>query len=145
RPLPLHDALPISPPHRRDEDRSAPGSRWGRCISSPLEHMSVTEAPPGETQHHEPIRRPRASLTSALRSAEFDLRTLGMVGILIVIWVGFHIMSGGTFLTPRNLWNLSVQFAPVAIMATGMVLVIVTRNIDLSVGSMMEIGRASCR
>lgn len=99
--------------------------------------MSVTEAPPGETQHHEPIRRPRASLTSALRSAEFDLRTLGMVGLLIVIWVGFHIMSGGTFLTPRNLWNLSVQFAPVAIMATGMVLVIVTRNIDLSVGSMM--------
>src|SRR5690606_29009356 len=36
-----------------------------------------------------------------------------------------------------NLWNLSVQFAPVAIMATGMVLIIVSRNIDLSVGSML--------
>ena len=46
-------------------------------------------------------------------------------------------MSGGLFLTPRNLWNLSVQSSPVAIMATGMVLVIVTRNIDLSVGSML--------
>jgi D-xylose transport system permease protein len=46
-------------------------------------------------------------------------------------------MSGGTFLTPRNLWNLSVQTASVAIMATGMVLVIVSRNIDLSVGSML--------
>jgi D-xylose transport system permease protein len=60
-----------------------------------------------------------------------------MVGLLLVIWIGFHLMSGGTFLTPRNLWNLSVQFAPVAIMATGMVLIIVSRNIDLSVGSMV--------
>ncbi len=60
-----------------------------------------------------------------------------MVGLLLVIWVGFHIMSGGTFLTPRNLWNLSVQFSSVAIMATGMVLIIVSRNIDLSVGSML--------
>ncbi|TIS10033.1 MAG: sugar ABC transporter permease, partial [Mesorhizobium sp.] len=40
-----------------------------------------------------------------------------------------------TFLTPRNLWNLSVQTSAVAIMASGMVLVIVMRNIDLSVGS----------
>ncbi|MGD2101326.1 MAG: sugar ABC transporter permease [Acidimicrobiia bacterium] len=62
---------------------------------------------------------------------------LSMIVLLAVIWVAFHIMSGGTFLTPRNLWNLSVQFAPVAIMATGMVLVIVSRNIDLSVGSML--------
>ena len=46
-------------------------------------------------------------------------------------------LSGGLFLTPRNLWNLSVQTSSVAIMATGMVLVIVTRNIDLSVGSML--------
>ncbi|TIM25428.1 MAG: sugar ABC transporter permease, partial [Mesorhizobium sp.] len=46
-----------------------------------------------------------------------------------------HILSGGIFLTPRNLWNLSVQTSSVAIMATGMVLVIVMRNIDLSVGS----------
>jgi D-xylose transport system permease protein len=48
-------------------------------------------------------------------------------------------MSGGTFLTPRNLWNLSVQTATVAIMATGMVLIIVSRNIDLSVGSMLGV------
>ena len=99
--------------------------------------MSVTQAPPGETQQQETVRGPRPSVGSALRSAEFDLRTLGMVGLLVVIWIGFHFMSGGTFLTPRNLWNLSVQFAPVAIMSTGMVLVIVSRNIDLSVGSML--------
>ena len=74
---------------------------------------------------------------SLLRSAEIDTRLLGMIVALAVIWVGFNIMSGGTFLTARNLWNLTVQTSVVAIMATGMVLVIVTRNIDLSVGSML--------
>jgi D-xylose transport system permease protein len=64
---------------------------------------------------------------------------VGMVVVLVVIWIGFHIISGGTFLTPRNLWNLSVQTSSVAIMATGMVLVIVSRNIDLSVGSMVGV------
>jgi len=72
-----------------------------------------------------------------LRATELDVRMLGMVGALAVIWIGFHIVSGGLFLTPRNLWNLSVQSASVAIMSTGMVLVIVTRNIDLSVGSLL--------
>lgn len=98
--------------------------------------MSVTEAPPTdqEQQEEQPVRR---SLRSVLRSTEIDTRMLGMIGLLLVLWIGFNILSGGTFLTPRNLWNLSVQFAPVAIMATGMVLVIVSRNIDLSVGSML--------
>jgi D-xylose transport system permease protein len=64
---------------------------------------------------------------------------VGMGAVLVVIWIGFHIISGGTFLTPRNLWNLSVQTSSVGIMATGMVLVIVSRNIDLSVGSMVGV------
>jgi len=85
------------------------------------------------------VDRARASDVGAvgrfLQATELDTRMLGMVGALLVIWVGLHIASGGLFLTPRNLWNLSVQTSSVAIMATGMVLVIVTRNIDLSVGS----------
>ena len=74
-----------------------------------------------------------------LRATEIDTRLVGMVVALLVIWVGFHVLSGGTFLTARNLWNLSVQTSAVAIMATGMVLVIVSRNIDLSVGSMLAV------
>lgn len=70
-------------------------------------------------------------------SLELDTRLFGMIAGLLVIWIGFHFWSGGTFLTPRNLWNLTVQTSVVAIMATGMVLVIVSRNIDLSVGSML--------
>ena len=72
-----------------------------------------------------------------LKATELDIRMLGMVGALLLIWVAFDVLSGGLFLTPRNLWNLSVQSSSVAIMATGMVLVIVTRNIDLSIGSML--------
>jgi D-xylose transport system permease protein len=72
-----------------------------------------------------------------LKATELDTRMLGLVGALLLIWIAFHVLSGGLFLTPRNLWNLSVQSSSVAIMATGMVLVIVTRNIDLSIGSML--------
>jgi D-xylose transport system permease protein len=97
--------------------------------------MSVTEAPPTEPEALE--ETPRRSVRGILRLTEIDTRLLGMLAALLVIWIGFHFMSGGTFLTPRNLWNLSVQTASVAIMATGMVLVIVSRNIDLSVGSML--------
>ena len=85
--------------------------------------------------------RARASDLNALgrflKATELDTRMLGMVGALLIIWIGLHILSGGLFLTPRNLWNLSVQSSSIAIMATGMVLVIVTRNIDLSVGSIL--------
>src|SRR5690606_30798143 len=74
-----------------------------------------------------------------LAATEMDTRLLGMIGALAIIWIGFNIFSGGLFLTPRNLWNLSVQTASVAVMVTGMVLVIVTRNIDLSVGSILGV------
>ncbi len=66
-----------------------------------------------------------------------DLRLLGMIGALVLIWLMFHITTDGRFLTPRNLFNLSVQTASVAVMATGMVFIIVTRHIDLSVGSLL--------
>ena len=82
------------------------------------------------------------------RATEVDGRLLGLMIALAVTWIGFDIASnvfgqggnsifGGSFLTPRNLFNLSVQTASVAVMATGMVLIIVSRNIDLSVGSLL--------
>ncbi len=77
-----------------------------------------------------------------LRATEIDSRLLGMIGALALIWIGFHVYGlvakgFGAFLTPRNLWNLSVQTSSIGVMATGMVLVIVTRHIDLSVGSVL--------
>jgi D-xylose transport system permease protein len=93
----------------------------------------VTEAAPAPAS---PVQEARG-LADRLREIEFDPRMIGMVAALAVIWLGFNWLSDGAFLTPRNLWNLLVQTASIAIMACGMVLVIVTRNIDLSVGSML--------
>ena len=106
----------------------------------------MSDTPVAETKASEPpTDQPASGAVTRLfqtgarlfRVTEVDPRLLGMLAALVVIWLLFNILSGGTFLTPRNLWNLSVQTAVVAIMATGMVLVIVTRNIDLSVGSML--------
>jgi D-xylose transport system permease protein len=77
-----------------------------------------------------------------LRATEVDTRLLGMIGALVLIWVGFHVYTiisdgEGLFLTPRNLWNLMVQTSSVAVMAAGMVLIIVMRHIDLSVGAIV--------
>lgn len=79
-----------------------------------------------------------------LHATEINTRLLGMIGAIMLIWGGFHLYgaffnNGGAFITPRNLWNLSVQTSSIGIMATGMVLVIVTRNIDLSVGSLIGV------
>ena len=77
------------------------------------------------------------------RATEIDTRLLGMVAALVLIWIGFQvfgqILTGeAVFLTPRNLWNLLVQTSAIAVMSTGMVLIIVMRHIDLSVGSMLS-------
>ena len=93
----------------------------------------------GPEQQPEPESddKPSKGWRHLIEASELDTRLIGMVLALIVLWVGFNILSDGRFLTARNLWNLSVQSASIAIMATGMVLIIVSRNIDLSVGSML--------
>lgn len=79
----------------------------------------------------------RRGIGALLDALELDSRLLAMLAALAVIWIGFDLITGGIFLTPRNLWNLSVQTSVVGILATGMVLVIVARHIDLSVGSVL--------
>ncbi|WP_040441132.1 sugar ABC transporter permease [Roseibium aggregatum] len=68
---------------------------------------------------------------------QLDTRLLGMIGAFIVLCLVFNVFTDGRFLTPRNIFNLTIQTVSVAIMATGMVFVIVTRHIDLSVGSVL--------
>jgi len=108
-----------------------------------MTEVTTQEPAAQDTAGHGLADRARASEAGAigrfLQATELDTRMLGMVGALLLIWIGFHILSNGLFLTPRNLWNLSVQSSSVAVMATGMVLVIVTRNIDLSVGSILGV------
>ncbi len=70
------------------------------------------------------------------------MRLLGMIGAFVILCIGFNIVTDGRFLTPRNLFNLSIQTVSVAIMACGMVFIIVTRHIDLSVGALLATSSA---
>ena len=79
----------------------------------------------------------KSTLTRLLQRVDIDNRMLAMIIALLMIWVVLNILTGGIFLTARNLYNLAVQSSVVGIMATGMVLVIVCRHIDLSVGSLL--------
>lgn len=86
----------------------------------------------------QPKEAQKTSLFHRLSSElEIDTRMLAMIGALIIIWVVLTVLTNGIFFTARNLYNLAVQTSVVGIMATGMVLVIVARHIDLSVGSLM--------
>ncbi|SLN53516.1 Xylose transport system permease protein XylH [Falsiruegeria litorea R37] len=84
-----------------------------------------------------PARPPAAPKKNIVQTLELDLRLLGMIGAFAVLCIGFDLVTGGRFLTPRNIFNLTIQTVSVAIMATGMVFVIVTRHIDLSVGALL--------
>jgi len=85
---------------------------------------------------------PRTMRKSIFQTLELDTRLLGMIGAFIVLALVFNLVTDGRFLTPRNIFNLTIQTVSVAIMATGMVFVIVTRNIDLSVGSLLATSSA---
>src|SRR5437879_6691349 len=64
-----------------------------------------------------------------------NLREYGMLLSLLAIMLFFEIVTDGTLLRPLNLTNLVLQNSYIVIMALGMLLVIVTGHIDLSVGS----------
>lgn len=88
----------------------------------------------GETQAKPPAG---TSIRGLFAQTEIDLRLFGMLIALAAILLLFHVWSGGTLIRPVNMITMAVQACGIAIIATGMVLVIVSRNIDLSVGSLV--------
>lgn len=64
-----------------------------------------------------------------------NIRQYGMFVALFAIMIVFNFLTDGLFLTARNLTNLYLQSGYIAVLAMGMVLVIVAGHIDLSVGS----------
>ncbi len=66
-----------------------------------------------------------------------SLRAYIMIAVLAVIWGYFHWATDSIFLTPRNLSNLMTQMSVTGILAVGMLMLIVSGNIDLSVGSVL--------
>jgi D-xylose transport system permease protein len=95
---------------------------------------NVADAAPVSGQVQPPTR---TSLRGLLAQTEIDLRLFGMLAALAGILLTFNILSGGKLIQPTNMVTMAVQAAGIAIIATGMVLVIVSRNIDLSVGSLV--------
>ena len=66
------------------------------------------------------------------------LRAYIMLAVLAIIWAYFNWATpGNTFLSARNLSNLMTQMSVTAIIAVGMLMVIISGNIDLSVGSVL--------
>lgn len=69
------------------------------------------------------------------KTVNLDLKQFGMVFALIAIYIIFYFMTGGVNATPMNMNNLIMQNSYVVILATGMLLCVLTGNVDLGVGS----------
>src|SRR5260370_29830054 len=78
-------------------------------------------------------QRGLASLAGLAGAAAF--RDSMLLLVLAGVWVFFDFATGGTFLTQRNLVLLALQTSIVSLAAISAVMLIVTRNFDLSVGS----------
>jgi len=83
------------------------------------------------------MKNPMNQNLQTLRRSSIDWRMVLMATVLVVIALTFNAMSNGIFLSPENLYNIAQQTAVVGILATVMVLIIVARHIDLSVGSVL--------
>jgi D-xylose transport system permease protein len=67
--------------------------------------------------------------------ANINLRTYTMIIALIIIGIMFQFLTKGIFFSPRNLSNLFRAMSITGVLTMGMVLLIVSGNFDLSVGS----------
>ena len=72
-----------------------------------------------------------------------DMKQYGMFLALIAIYVVFAIMTGGKNLSPANINNLIMQNGYVVILAVGMLLCVLTGNVDLGVGSVVALTGAT--
>ena len=67
--------------------------------------------------------------------AQGRLRLLPMILVLLVVWAVLQMLTGGLFLSARNLTNLSGQVAITAMLTAGAVVVMIPGFIDLSLGA----------
>ena len=71
------------------------------------------------------------------KKATLNMRQYGMMIMLVVVYVFFAILTKGKNLTPMNINNLIMQNGYVVILAVGMLLCVLTGNVDLGVGSVV--------
>ncbi|WP_288680921.1 multiple monosaccharide ABC transporter permease [uncultured Brachyspira sp.] len=68
-----------------------------------------------------------------------DLKQYGMIIALIAIFFLFYILTGGKNASPTNINNLIMQNGYIVILSIGMLLCVLTGNIDLGVGSIVAL------
>jgi D-xylose transport system permease protein len=85
----------------------------------------------------DPVAASRSSNPGfSVQFARFSaLRNSMLLIVLGSVWLFFYFSTDGTFLTPRNLVLLALQTSIVSLAAISAVMLIVTRNFDLSIGS----------
>ncbi|MDQ0223760.1 ABC transporter permease [Bacillus sp. 7586-K] len=83
-------------------------------------------------QNNQPSLGNESPFKSLLRN---NMRQYSMIIALVFIMVLFEILTNGLLLKPLNITNLILQNSYILVLAVGMVLVIITGHIDLSVGS----------
>ncbi|MEF1309748.1 sugar ABC transporter permease [Vibrio mytili] len=86
-------------------------------------------------QSSELVKQTNTTLLSRIKGGNFQM--LVMAAAIVFIMIFFSVMTDWSYLTPRNISNLFRQTAITGILAIGMVFVIISGEIDLSVGSMM--------
>ncbi|MGL5438059.1 MAG: multiple monosaccharide ABC transporter permease [Lachnospiraceae bacterium] len=73
------------------------------------------------------------------KTVNIDMKQYGMVLALIAVFLIFALMTGGKNMSPANINNLIMQNGYVVILAVGMLLCVLTGNVDLGVGSVVAI------
>lgn len=71
------------------------------------------------------------------QTKRINLQMFVMLAAIVVIILFFSVATDGAYISARNISNLLRQTAITGILAVGMVFVIISAEIDLSVGSMM--------
>jgi ribose transport system permease protein len=119
------------------EDASLAESRG----TSPSSRSDRNETGPDRSSSVEGGAEPPARFGGALRVALFLLRA----GPLLILVLLVLVIAAVTplFLTTRNVGNVLAQTAVISVLALGQLLVIVTRGIDLSVGSTLALATVS--
>ena len=97
--------------------------------------MTTETAPTPQTTVAQDVPAPGARSRIGASAVLNNLRDYGLVLALIAIMVFFQLTPNGTLFKPVNLSNLVQQNSFIIVMALGMLLVIVSGHIDLSVGS----------
>jgi D-xylose transport system permease protein len=86
------------------------------------------------TSEPQPVKARSALAEDILNRLKSNIQTYAIILALSALWILFTILTNGAFMGPQNISNLFRQMTVTSFLAIGMVFVIVTGNIDLSVG-----------